>query len=377
MSCVVALQVPASLIRERGVVLANDFMHAHRAICFGLDGRGYVLSEIFYNYSRYGQSAGANLHTLVVSVLDADSNVEQVATLDALTHAMRHHVEANKERLTEHLEFRGLTLSPQHELVFTATRDRVHVLSSDLTQTLAIHDALGGAPLGLTGIVMLPDGGFWWMRHNGDFGYCPTWQTASLAATAVPLGVLVGAAFTKWRHGCIAELVNFCQSPYVGNLAALSAERLLVSFFARTARSGMMTHHHFKHVIVNGKGDVVATLPLGEADSPYNPKKDSHLRSVAHPMLGAWLNRTDAAFHLWNPDGALLARIPIEGALRALAPLQVFGVAPSGAVVFLHPTHHTLAFTDPVVSTGQFELALADLAARYKSDYARIKKTTH
>jgi hypothetical protein len=57
---VLPIPLPQSLVDERRLVAKNDFAHTHHTVAFGPDGRGYVHSEIFYNYLRYKQGDGAS-----------------------------------------------------------------------------------------------------------------------------------------------------------------------------------------------------------------------------------------------------------------------------------------------------------------------------
>jgi hypothetical protein len=68
MPFVLPIPLPEFLVSERRVIPKHDFMHRHLTVAFGPDGRGYVHSELFYNYKRYDQGQGdisAQLVTLL------------------------------------------------------------------------------------------------------------------------------------------------------------------------------------------------------------------------------------------------------------------------------------------------------------------------
>ncbi|MBA3538509.1 MAG: hypothetical protein H0T79_02670 [Deltaproteobacteria bacterium] len=90
MAYILPIPLPEVLVRDRGVVPANDFAHRHTGLAFGPHGRRYLFSELFYNYYRYDKADNRDLNTHLVTIFDAAWNVERVAILEDVMRDLTH-----------------------------------------------------------------------------------------------------------------------------------------------------------------------------------------------------------------------------------------------------------------------------------------------
>lgn len=362
MAFVLPLPLPESLVSERRVVPKHDFLHRHYTVAFGPDGRGYVHSELFYNYRRYDQGEGG-VEAQLVTLLSRNFSISGQVWLEALHHEMTHEPNAKGGYVFDN-DLAPLAVTAHGEVVFSTQQNRMFVYDADVKQRLARFDPLRGEPAGFSDLVPVP-GGLVVVRSK---------EQVSVALDPPPLrDGLPGLREVASVTALIGELATH---GYRGRFAALDSDRILVTSFERRGRSGWINSAAFDYVVLAGDGRKVGRFALGAGDTPYG-KVGAHDESiVTHHGLGAWLVRSDAALHAFNRDAKRLLRIGLDksGRFAAIAPLRLIGVAPTGEVLLVHEKHHLLVVTDPVMELSGLEAVLADAGAVYASELSRLKK---
>lgn len=361
MTFVLPIPLPERLVSERRLVPKHDFMHRHLTVAFGPDGRGYLHSELFYNYRRYDQGEGS-ISAQLVTLLAPEFSITELLWLEALHEEMTH--EPDSERYVSNNDLAPLTVTGRGEVVFCTQKNRTFVYDENVKERLARFDPLRGDLPGFSSLHVVPGG-------------VVALRTVDELCVAVDPGPL-SAGLPALRHVTSVETVlgKLSTRGYRGRSAALGLDRVLVTTFVKRGRSGWIDDAEFEYAVLGGDGQIVGRFPLGAGDTPYG-KLGLHDDSlVTHHGLGAWLLRSDAALHAFDRNGERLVRLGLHagGSLAALSSLRPIGAAPGGELLFVHEKHHLLLVTDPVTRLDELEPALARAAAVYGPELKRLKK---
>lgn len=364
------LSVPAELVDERGVVPRNDFVQRHTRALVTPGGDLLVATDLFYNYTRYDSADRRSLRAWVLTRFDTTLAFAGQQVLESLTHTLTHVPERGREAYSFNDTVRfGLTGTG--ERVFGTEKNRTYVVD-DAGAVVRAWDVLrpgegaDDSP-GISEAIATPDGGFVALRGHGELlRAAPGTHLSDGLGGLRPLtdvATVGAAAEAGWYRG------------YVGEVAALD-ERICIPFLCRSSRSGYVEASSFRYALVDARGRWVGNLPLGAADSPYEPRKAPHPEVVAHPTLPGWVTRSQAAFHLFDPDGEPLARVPVseDPRLKEVRKLHVLGVGPRGELLLVHRAHDTLVVTAPVTGPEALEPALVEVASGYRKAWGRLKK---
>lgn len=347
MAYLLPISIPDVLIRERGVVPANDFAHRHASIAFGPTGRAYLFSELFYNYYRYDNTDNRDLNTHLVTIFDREWQIERVVILEDVMHEMTHDDAGNYVFNNTHAR---PTITPTGDVVFSCSDRPAIILDPEL--------ATRRPPRPRGGLLATHDGAEIVVR-DGDLLSIDGHEVGSLIKGEETYATRV--EFTEYRG-------------YAGEITALDRDRICISHYASMSRGGFLDHGAFRYTLLDHAGVIVARLPLGEADSPYRPTNAPHHGCFPARALDGWITRSAAAFHLFDRDGTRTLRVGVVDDLEPIEPLALLGAAPTGELLLVHRKHHTLAITDPVRAAGDLEPALVAIAQAYKAEYARLKK---
>ncbi|MCA9718861.1 MAG: hypothetical protein KC468_29600, partial [Myxococcales bacterium] len=283
MAFLLPLPLPEEAVREHGIVPANDFSHQHlRFVSAG--GQHHVVSDLFYNFYRYDSGDNRDYRAFVVTTMDASFSITRVRPLEALTREMTHAPGPDGvERYSFGDEIRcGVT--PRGELAFCSRKNRVFVLDAATLERVATYDPLRGGAAGFSDLAPRPGGGLLCSRDRDELLLA---SAEHALADGVPPLRSIARAYRGARS--IAARIEFKPlRPALGELTALADDRVMVPLLADSGRSGWIDDGEFRYVIVDASGEVVGALPLGAADSPYQPKKHPHPECVAHRGLGVW-----------------------------------------------------------------------------------------
>lgn len=370
MTYVLPLPLPASLVAEQRIIPKNDFSHAHLGVSFSADGRAFVTSDLFYNYTRYNAGDG-DYRALLVTELSPSFDLTRVVVLSELAHRLTHVVRDGVAHYDFGSDLRAAVALPDGALVFGNAKDRTVVLDPTLGRELLRMDPLEGGARGVSDLAPLPSGALFALRARNEL--CVGVTAQDLVAT---VGALRPVA-TALGEGSLAAASGFAAyRAYVGDLSALDDDRAVLSFFSVMSRGGYLDRSAFRYLVVDREGKTVAALPLGEADSPYLGRGEGTFACVAHRKSRSLITRSEHALHVFDRDGAPRLRFPIKDdeSHAALRPLHLFGAAPGGELLFVHRKHHTLVVTDPFDDARALPEALEHVAASYKSALARLKK---
>ncbi len=347
MAHVLPISIPDSLIRERGVVPANDFGHSHASMAFGPTGRGYLFSELFYNYYRYDNADNRDLNTHLVTIFDRAWNIERVVILEDVMHDMTHDDAGGYVFNNTHAR---PTITQAGDVVFSCSDRPAITLDPEL--------ATRRPPREPGGLLVTHDGAEIILRE-GDLLSIDGHEVGSLMKGENTYATRV--EFDEYRG-------------YAGEITALDRDRICISHYASMSRGGFLDHSAFRYTLLDHAGAIVARLPLGEADSPYRPTNAPHHGCFPARALPGWITRSEAAFHLFDRDGKRTLRIGVVDELEPIEPFALLGAAPTGEILLVHRKHHTLVVTDPVRAPSDLEPALLAIAQAYKAEHARLKK---
>jgi hypothetical protein len=362
MAMVLPIPLPESLVTERRVVAKHDFTHKHHTVAFGPDGRGYVHSEMFYNYRRYNQGDD-DLSATIVTLLSPEFSITRQVWLEELHHEMTHAPMSSNPAEEEYVfnnSTAPLAVTERGEVVFTTSKNRTFIYDADIAHRLARFDPLRGERVGYSDVVGVPRGVI--VVRDRDEIYV---ANALVAPQGPPTANLLFDA----------EQLPTGMRSYLGRYVALDRERVLVAQFVARGRSGWIDTAAFSYTVVGPEG-VVGKLPLGAADTPYG-KTWSHDDSyAAHRQLGGWLVRSEHALHVFDRDGARALRIGLadDERFEAVVPLTLSSVGPNGELIMIGKKHHVIVVSDPVDAVGSIEAVLAEVGAVYAAEIARLKK---
>ncbi|HEY0254385.1 MAG TPA: hypothetical protein VGC41_22815, partial [Kofleriaceae bacterium] len=357
MTYVLPVPVPKVLVDKHQVVPSNDFGFQHVTLRWDAEGRGYIHSQLSYNYYRYDQADNRELTTFVVTVISPTFSIERQHVLPEAMHDLTH--TAGGDYIFNN-SLAPMAVSRFGEVAFSTSKDRTLIFDSTFEHRLA------DLPAAASDVLPLPDGSYVIAQHHEVLAHAGPGPLREALAKVQPFGSIAA----------VKEAIDYREyRGYTGSLAALAADRICVSMFAARSRGGFLSEDAFRFAIVDGSGKVVRTLALGAADTPYG-KTAVHDTVLAHPVLDAWITRSDAAIHVFDRDGQRITRIALTGeeAKSPLAAFTLFAVSPKGELVLVNRKHGTLLVTDPVRTIGELEGAITDAAAVYAGEYARLKK---
>lgn len=369
MTYLLPLPVPEILAKEHGIDPKNDYSYTHDSVGFTLDGRGYVVSEVYYYYGRYQKGDERTFHAYVVTVLDQTFSIERQVVLDDVLFKLTHQPDASG--VEQYLFNNRVSFGTSaQELVFANSHNVTYVYDGALEQRAA-YDPLRGGSLGVGYAAGRPGGGYLCTRGKHEVMLAkPGLALRDGLPDLEPIGTLLEP------EGSLAKQTGF--DPYRGffhKLAVLDDDRFLASYFVTSGRSGFIDHDSFRYVVFDAAGKVVGTLPLGAADSPYKPTAQPHLHAVGHARLGGWLTRSEYAVHAFDRDGTRLARVALQDdKFEGLPELHLFGAAPTGELLLVSRKHSVLVVTNPIARADEIGPAFAEIAAVYKTEHARLKK---
>src|SRR3954468_2476982 len=151
MTYVLPVPVPKSCIDGHQVVPANDFGFQHIALGWDAAGRGYLHSELFYNYYRYDQSDDRELRAVIVTMLSPAFSIERQHVLPEVMHDLTHSADGD---YLFNSSITPMAVTRSGEVAFTNSKN--HTLIFDPTFAHRLADLRDGA----SDIIPLADGGY-------------------------------------------------------------------------------------------------------------------------------------------------------------------------------------------------------------------------
>lgn len=369
MTYLLPLPVPPSLADVHGIDPRHEYQHSHEGVGFTRDGRGYVLSEVYYYYGRYHKDDTRSYRAYIVTVLSPSFSIERQVVLEDVLSKLDRAPNAKGE---EDVLFNNrITFAASaDELVFANQRNVMFVFDGSLQQR-AVYDPLRGGPTGLSFAAGLPGGGYLCLRGSHEVAIA---RPGARLSTALP--ELTPIATLLEPEGSLAKQTGFtAYRGFFHKLAVLDDDRFVASYFVSAGRSGLIDHDSFRYVVFDAAGKVVATLPLGAADTPYKPTAAPHWNVVASAKLAGFVTRSEHALHCFDRDGQRTARLALQDdKLEGLPELHLFGAAPTGELLLVQHKHRVLVVTQPITRPEDVAPAFEEIAAVYKSEHARLKK---
>ena len=142
MTYVLPVPLPQSLVDEHQLVPGNDFGYQHVALRWNGEGRGYIHSEVFYNFYRYNR----DFRALIVTVLSPTSRSSASTSCRRSCAISRARPTANTSSTIRSCR----SPSPDHTLIFDSTFAR----------------RLADLPAGASNIIALADGSYVLSQHR-------------------------------------------------------------------------------------------------------------------------------------------------------------------------------------------------------------------
>jgi hypothetical protein len=160
---------------------------------------------------------------------------------------------------------------------------------------------------------------------------------------------------------------------WLGQALPLDEEMCVVSLFHQLMRGGTKgAEFVFARVAYDGR--LLGRLD-GLDQNEDSPYVDHHYRLAVDRPHRRIVYKTKTAVFLFDFDGRLLAKVPLEGPLlKTLAPMKLGCCGPQGQPVLHHPKQHLILAMDPVDDPSNLKLTLTEAAAAYKKETAKLKK---